>query len=169
MKSQILFFAAAFLTFSFSFSQKDTIDVSFLPKANAVQKDTLFDRWGDVGNIVLVGYRHTDQDEPDFGTSLVEAYISKERPVYIAFPPGGTETDIYLYAIRAYTATYSAVDTICLKKKIFMWGNSLREKVLQINDLAPGFYYVNYLSCNYGGSYILWIRESTTPKLPGSF
>ena len=161
MKIKILIlFLIIFLQVIISYSQISIPDVLLLPRANAVQKDTFANRWGDMWNLVTVNFILTNDDKENFNYLLIEAEIKKKRNTYILFPTGGSETDIFIYPILKYTVE-EFVYNKQVKKKIFTFSEAIEDKVIQIDDLPPGFYYVQYVSCHFGESYILWIKEYT--------
>ena len=143
---------------------QSTIDASFLPKANYTEKYTWLDRWGNMmGNVINVDLRLDEEGKMTFSTSFIETTLEKNKSTYILFPSSGTETDIFIYQLTEYGPhSFETQDSI-LKKKIFMSGHDDIERAIQIDDLKPCYYYVRYLSCNYGGGYVLHIREKDTP------
>jgi hypothetical protein len=144
------------------FSQK--IDISGLPAAIYNEKYGSLDRWGTkVGNIIKVELKTDSLGELTFSPSLIEIIPEKGKETYILFPSSGTETDIYIYQLNEYSSnTIDAKDSV-LKKNIIMCGDDDLKRAIRIDDLAPGFYYVSYISCSYGGCYILRIKEKKIP------
>lgn len=140
------------------------MDVSALPKGNYTERYWSLDRWGSkMGNIITVQLRTDSLGNLTFRSCLIETTISKDIPTYILFPSSGTETDIFIYEFREDSSHTIEIGDSVLKKNIIMMYEEDTERAIRIDDLKPGYYYVSYQSCNYGGAYILWIREKSTP------
>lgn len=162
MKSIRIFLLIIFA--SANVSAQSTIDVSSLPKANYTERYSCIDRWGAmVGNVIEVDVRLNEEGKITFSTTFIETSLEKNKSTYILFPSSGTETDIFIYKLLSYGDNGFDADDTVLKKKIFMWGRENQERAIQIDDLAPGYYYVDYISCNYGGGYVLHITEKPNP------
>ncbi len=153
-----LFFMSAY----YLMGQTNGIDVSFLPKANYVQRFTYVDRWGQmIGNLITVDFTLDSAGRVTFNTTFIEAEIQKGISTYMIFPTGGSETDIYMYPLLSYSEGHADIDfEKMVKKKIFMWGAESKDKAIQIDDLLPGYYFVDYASCHYSGSYLLQIKNA---------
>lgn len=140
-------------------AQTEQIDVSSLPKASYTQNFMLLDRYGEVvGNIITVDFRYKEDSTVTFTNSLIETKLEEDTATYILFPPGGSETDIFIYKINGMSQHGFDTDHVELKEKIFMWSVQPKERAIRIDDLGPGYYSVSYVSCNYFGSYVLHLK-----------
>lgn len=145
-------------------AQKANIDVSILPKAVYTIRYSSVDRWGEmIGNIIDVDYRLDEEGKISFANALIETTFEKEKATYILFPQGGSETDIVIYQLSNYTSKLFDIGNTKLKSKIFIWAAADKDRAIRIDDLQPGYYYVSYQSCNYGGGYILHIIQNIEP------
>ncbi len=150
-----------FILFLFisNIANAQTNDVSFLPKANAEQKDTFANRWGSMWNAIYVDSRINLDGEIMHETSLITAELKEGLATYIVFPSGGSGNDVYFYPI-----TYCGQDKIeydwnkKLKLITFNGMASDKERSVLLNDLQPGLYMVKYQSCHFGMGWVLEIK-----------
>lgn len=145
-----------------SFAQ---MDISFFPKANAIQKDTMIDRWGTMQNAIILGWRTNLDDDLMYETSSFVAEIEKGKTTFILFSPGGSGNDIWIYPITECNRSDFQYDYEKELRHIsFNGAAETKDRMIQIDDLQPGYYYIHYLSCHFGISYVLQIKDvSKTP------
>jgi len=138
--------------------QDITFDVSHLPSANYSQGYSYIDRWDAVGFNVNVDFRLDSTGEVTFRTSLIVAEMIEGIPSSIAFPVGGSETDIFIYPLLGCSENDFDIDfSQPIKDETFFWGDDLKDIAFLIDDLATGYYFVSYASCHYYGSYVLQV------------
>lgn len=158
--SAILLFVA-YVSAGLGHTQVSDSITSRLPKAEVSTYET-FHRgtWSPI-SVVSVNFSGFDEDHGAYfeSNAIINAEI-KDLPTYLLMVDGGSETDIDIYTIDGYNYErgYFEIGTSKVRSQVFFWGDDETKKLIRIDDLTQGYYYVMYVSCNVSGSLVLKIE-----------
>lgn len=109
-----------------------------------------------ITNLEIVVFELGIPPRDTFDLTLIEVEKDSLKPTFLKFQSGGTETNIVVVD-SVYANNYQSMWD-CPAGKRLNFGHD-ESGLLDISNLRKGTYYIQYVSCNGGGSYKLILTD----------